>query len=113
MIIGGDFNTALHSSDDTRPYFDYGFEDSLDMIANPLPHSQRDTHYYFSPTGEMHAEQIDALLVYSETNIVTEAYIYPTRDKNGRALAAPKSFEEREQRPSDHLPIGIEISLKR
>lgn len=111
IIIGGDFNTAVHTSPEIRPYFDYGFKDSLDMIEQPLAYEQRDTHYYFSPTGEMHAEQIDALLVFSETDVVTKADIYPTRDKNGNALAAPKSFEEREERPSDHLPIGIEISL--
>ncbi len=111
VMIGGDFNTAVHTSAETRPYFDYGFKDSLDMIANPLPQNQRDTHYYFSPTGEMHAEQIDALLVFSENDIVTEAAIYQTRDKNGNAMPAPKSFEEREQRPSDHLPIGIEIQI--
>ncbi len=111
IIIGGDFNTAVHTSTEIRPYFDYGFKDSLDMIDQPLPHDQRDTHYYFSPVGEMHAEQIDALLVFSETDVVTKADIYPTRDKNGSALAPPKSFEEREERPSDHLPIGIEICL--
>ena len=111
VIIGGDFNTAVHSSPETRPYFDFGFKDSLDMIDQPVPHNQRDTHYYFSPTGEMHAEQIDALLVSSESDVVSKADIYPTRDKNGTALPSPKSFEEREERPSDHLPIGIEISL--
>lgn len=111
IIVGGDFNTAVHDSPEITPYFDYGFKDSLDMIDQPVPHSQRDTHYYFSPEGKLNAEQIDALLVMGDSCKVTDAQIYPTRDKNGNALPAPKSFEEREERPSDHLPIGIEIQI--
>lgn len=111
IIVGGDFNTAVHSSPEIRPYFDYGFEDSLDMVDQPMPRDQRDTHYYFSPTGEMHAEQIDALLVSGHSCKIIDAKIYPTRDKDGNAMLPPKSFEEREQRPSDHLPVAIEISF--
>ncbi len=111
IIVGGDFNTAIHSSSEIHPYFDYGFKDSLDLITNPIARELRDTHFYFSPEGKLNAEQIDVLLVLGDTCKVTDAQIYPTRDKDGNALPAPRSFAEREERPSDHLPIGIEINL--
>ena len=110
ILIAGDFNNAVHKASEFSALFKFGFKDTLDMTAEPP--RDRATHYYFPPKNQPpEANQIDAILAFAPGLKVLSGKIIADTDADGNLLPAPKTFEERESRPSDHRPIGIEIEL--
>lgn len=111
IILAGDFNSSLHTSAEFTGLFTKGFKDTLDLVeTNPMA---RATHYYFTPDKQMpEASQLDGILTLSPRIEVLAGRVVPDRDNAGEPLRAPISYEEREQRPSDHRPVGVEIKLK-
>ncbi|MFS4460394.1 endonuclease/exonuclease/phosphatase family protein [Bdellovibrio sp. HCB2-146] len=110
ILIAGDFNNSVHNASEFSALFKFGFKDTLDMTEQPI--QDRATHYYFPPKGKPpEANQIDAILALAPGLKVLSGKVIADTDANGQKLPPPKTFEERENRPSDHRPIGIEIEL--
>lgn len=102
VVVGGDFNSAISSA---KTFYNFGFKDSFDGFSKLRTPENRATHYYFNPEiKKMEQNHIDGLLTYGSKLKVKDAGVH-------RPLPAPRSFSERQQRPSDHLPIYTDIQL--
>jgi hypothetical protein len=111
IVLAGDFNSGLHNSPEFQGLFKQGFKDTLDAL--PLSPEDRATHYYFArDNAPVDANQIDGILTLSPNVEVLAGRVIPDRNAEGQTLEAPKDFNEREDRPSDHRPIGVEIKVK-
>jgi hypothetical protein len=110
IFLAGDFNNNVHTAPEFSALFRRGFQDTLDLA--PEPPKDRATHYFFPKSGRPpEANQIDAILALAPGLRVLEGRIISDTNDQGQLLAAPKSFNERESRPSDHRPIGIVVEL--
>lgn len=111
IFLAGDFNNNVHSAPEFSALFKRGFKDTLDMT--PEPPKDRATHYYFPKNGAVpEANQIDAILALAPGLRVLEGRVISDTNDQGETLSAPKTFDEREQRPSDHRPIGVVLELR-
>lgn len=110
IFLAGDFNNNIHVAPEFKSLFKFGFKDTLDMLAQPP--KDRTTHYFFRKDGVPPEEtQLDGILSFGSGVRVLEGRIIPDRDANDNPLPAPKTFEERESRPSDHRPIGVTLEV--
>ena len=112
ILLSGDFNNSLHTSYEFKSLFAEGFQDTLDLAPQKASLEERATHYYFDRKGNREANQMDGILILANHQMnVVQSKVIPDTDSLGRVLPAPKTFFEREQRPSDHRPISAEIEF--
>jgi hypothetical protein len=112
ILLAGDFNNQVHDSKEFVPLWSLNLKDSHDLSPNPIPRDQRGTHFYFNPDGRREVNQIDGILVSAADQIrVESAKILPHLDEAGNELPWPKTYPERETRPSDHLATEVVIEF--
>jgi hypothetical protein len=112
IFLAGDFNNKVHIAPEFSPLFKRGFQDTLDLA--PLPPKDRATHYFFPKKGGApQANQIDAILALAPGVRVLEGRVISDTNDQGQVLSAPRTFDERESRASDHRPIGVVLELPR
>lgn len=110
IFLAGDFNNKIHLAPEFSSLFKRGFKDTLDL--SPEPPKDRATHYFFPKKGGApEGNQIDAILALAPGLRVLEGRVISDTDKDGHTLSAPRTFDERESRPSDHRPIGVTLEL--
>jgi hypothetical protein len=110
IFLAGDFNNKVHLAPEFSALFKRGFQDTLDLL--PTPPKDRATHYFFPKKGGApEANQIDAILALAPGVRVLQGSVIADTNNLGQALAAPRTFDERESRPSDHRPIGVVLEL--
>lgn len=114
LFLMGDFNNTVHEAPEFKVLFDFGFRDTMDLVKNQtsLSHNERVTHYYFGPGGS-DFKQIDPILVFdprSKPLEVLDAGVVPNRAIDGKELPPPKSYEARENLPSDHRAVQARVT---
>ena len=109
VLWGGDFNTDLVKSPEAAPIKKV-FRDVLDVAQKTKNASPRVTHTFHPRNGGTDAKQMDGIFVnLDSTGQVLQAQIYRYKDESGQTKAIPKSFGQREQNPSDHFPVVVDI----
>lgn len=112
LLWGGDFNTDIQTSHEVAP-IKSSFRDSFDAAKKSIAPNFRITHTYHPKQGPADAKQMDAIFVrQSDANKIEQAHIYRYRDAEGRVKAIPKTFQQREQNPSDHFPVVVDLRLE-
>lgn len=108
IMLVGDYNNEVSSSPEFEAIRQVGFKDAFDLSPSPIPKDRRGTHYYFPKDGPPEFNQLDGFLISGRGPFqVVSASILPHLDSSGRPLPAPRSYKERETRPSDHLAIEV------
>lgn len=111
IIVNGDFNTGVHKSEETIELLQI-MTDVFDLLARPPPDEERVTHTYHPSGGRTDYQQLDAILVTTSDRLEIEtAQVYRYKDENGRELALPKSYKERQRQPSDHFPVIADLII--
>jgi hypothetical protein len=108
VMLAGDFNNVVYQAREFRPLFGMGFRDPFDGLSP----EQRGTHFYFHPNGPMEMNQLDAILVKSPRVRILDAQVIHDKDPQGNPYPPPRSYQERETRPSDHRAISIEVQIQ-
>lgn len=111
LLWGGDFNTNLQGSAEIGPIKSQ-FKDTFDVAKKTITPNFRVTHTFHPKNGPTDAKQMDGIFVRPvDANRVEQAHIYRYRDSEGRIKAIPKTYQQREQNPSDHFPVVVDIRL--
>lgn len=111
LLWGGDFNTNLQGSGEIAPIKSL-FKDSFDVAKKTIAPNFRITHTFHPKQGPSDAKQMDGIFVRpSDSNKIEQAHIYRYRDAEGQIKAIPKTFQQREQNPSDHFPVVVDLRL--
>lgn len=103
IIITGDFNNDVHKSPEFRSLHEAGFKDSVALMGRPW----QPTHAYFESDGTPAGKPIDSIMLnpsFQNMKVLLDAMVLSHLDADGNPLPFPKSFKERENRPSDHVP---------
>jgi endonuclease/exonuclease/phosphatase family metal-dependent hydrolase len=117
IFLMGDFNTDLHSSQETQALFNI-MTDTFDLLARPPPAEDRITHS-FHPHGQSAIyAQIDGILVTnSALTLVQDVQVVRYTNKDGTVRPLAKTYKEREKQASDHFAIfavgRIRLSLSK
>ncbi|MCO5144038.1 MAG: hypothetical protein M9962_13190 [Oligoflexia bacterium] len=108
MLLIGDFNADLRSAPEFEPLWQAGFKDAFDLAPTPLPKEKRITQSYFPKWKRPIYSQLDAILVNKsgqKDDLVKETKIIPYLSPNGKEVALPTSFKERNNLGSDHYKV--------
>ncbi len=112
IVLTGDFNNDVHEGTEFKPLYQTGMSDSLTLTGQkPQP-----THAYFQPDGTPDPKQIDSIMLngaFQKTQSLEAAEVLTHLDEQGNPLPFPKTFEERETRPSDHVPTMIRVDFQK
>jgi endonuclease/exonuclease/phosphatase family metal-dependent hydrolase len=107
LIMAGDFNTDVQNSFEVKPVTDR-LTDVLDLRG--VSTMDRITHTFHPQGRPAERRQIDAILVSPELkDSVTTALVYRYKNAAGVQKPIPATYSDREQNPSDHFPIVVEI----
>ena len=119
VMLGGDFNGALHSEAEFASLWSSGaVEDPFKIVemktGKVFTPDQRVTHTFFPQDGGRDAKQIDAVLVSpSMKDSVKDVQVYRYKDSSGKELPLPATYAEREKNPSDHYPLILTLDLQK
>lgn len=108
IILTGDFNNDIRRAPEFEPLKQMGMVDSFDLAKDTVEKNRRGTHFFFPREGNPSISQLDAILlnqVAAQKQMVKEAKVLSHIDPEGNAYPPPQSYQERETRASDHLPI--------
>jgi hypothetical protein len=90
-----------------------GMLDAFEAAPESTEWNRRGTHFFFQGK-RLSMKQLDAILI-DEVSVqrgrLKSAFVLPHVDDEGYDLPPPKSYEEREQRGSDHLAIEVILDL--
>ncbi len=104
IILGGDLNTDLRVDPDARMLLEE-FDDVFELAEKTIPEDQRVTHTYHPSSGSTVFSQLDGILISGSLSRIIEAGIYRYKDKSGRVIPLPNSYDQRSKNPSDHFPV--------
>jgi hypothetical protein len=111
IILMGDFNRQLLRDKEIEP-----IRGILKSVFESIPgktftEDERATHFYFPPGGgKVRPSPMDDIWVTGNVEVL-DAKVVQYTDGSGHILPPPRSFAERESRPSDHLPVYAKIRL--
>jgi hypothetical protein len=108
IILTGDFNNDVRSAPEFDTLKNIGLVDAFDVAKNTVVKAERGTHFYFPRSGEPNVKQLDAIMLNQAARqklLVKLAKVLAHIDPDGNEYPAPHSYQEREERASDHLPI--------
>ena len=113
IYLAGDFNANLHVENEFKSLFkDQFMKDSFDLLQPVPTKKQRITHTFHPRKGPTKNSQLDGFLTNKNgTDTIIDARVYRYKDKDGKKKPIPKTYDEREQNPSDHFPIIVKIDL--
>ena len=115
IMISGDFNNDLRFAEDFSDLKKLGLKDAFDIsTGETVPFKERGTQFFFNGRGEATISQLDATLfndVAVKQKIVKSARILNFLDKDGNEYPIPRTYNEREEMPSDHRPTLIIMDL--
>lgn len=111
LIITGDFNADLRNLWISAP-LKRDFTNAFDL--NPIPREieEKFTHTHHPHRGVTQSLEMDAFFVNPVLNdSVLSARTYRFRDEGGKPIPLPDSQILRDQNPSDHYPIVIDLDI--
>jgi hypothetical protein len=114
IILTGDFNNDVRWAPEFAPLRTIGLKDSFELASDSVPMDLRGTHFYFPRKGHPSINQLDAIMFNATAAAkikVKKAKVVHHIAPDGNPYPPPRSYEERETRPSDHLPILNELDL--
>lgn len=110
IILGGDYNTDTLTAPELSPIRNL-LKSVFDSIeGKTFTMAERITHYFFGRDGRI-GHQLDDIRVSGKIKVL-DAHVVRYEDERGRIMRAPRTFEERQQQPSDHSPIVAEIEIQ-
>jgi endonuclease/exonuclease/phosphatase family metal-dependent hydrolase len=114
VILAGDFNADVHKGVEFKSLFENNLmTDSFELSSKKLTEAQRITHTFHPRKGPTSNSQLDAVLTnQSGKNLIIDAKVYRYKDNNGKEMAIPKTYAERQLNPSDHFPIIVRLDLR-
>lgn len=111
VVIAGDFNADLRSAGLPAP-LKKDFFDAFDLNPTPREVEEKITHTFHPHRGVTQGLEMDAFFVNRNLRgHILSARTYRFRDEGGKPLPLPDSLILREQNPSDHYPIVIDIEM--
>lgn len=116
IVLTGDFNNDVRNSREFEPLKTIGLVDSFDLASVTVEKNHRGTHFFFPKNGQASISQLDSIMLNQaavEKQMVKEAKILSHIDPQGNPYPPPQSYEERQTRASDHLPILSIFDLSR
>jgi hypothetical protein len=73
--------------------------------------SEHSTHFDYGNDGRTEYSQTDGILVNSGLrNSILAAFVQRYLAPNGNPKPLPRSRAEREENPSDHIPVVVDVS---
>lgn len=113
VLLAGDFNANIHVESEFKSLFkDNLMTDSFDLVQPVLSNESRITHTFHPRNGANHNTQLDGILVNNAgKKLIKRAKVYRYLDKDGKEIPLPKTYQQREQNPSDHFPVIVELDL--
>ncbi|MGZ3744590.1 MAG: endonuclease/exonuclease/phosphatase family protein [Pseudobdellovibrionaceae bacterium] len=110
LILGGDFNTAFPSAPELAP-LKKRLQDPFDLLKIPV--KDRITHSFPHFHGSPEYQQLDNLLVSPPlASSVLGVQVYHYKDENGNVKPLPRTFDDRDENPSDHFPLIMDLSTE-
>lgn len=111
MVIAGDFNTDVSKGPEMKPLKSI-FKDAFDISPNPESSIDRATHSLHTMNGDTHYNAMDTIFVNTVLeNSIQSARVFRYKDSHGHALPLPETYQERNQNPSDHFPVVVDLQL--
>jgi predicted extracellular nuclease len=113
VLLAGDFNANIHVESEFKSLFkDNLMTDSFDLVSPVISSGNRITHTFHPRNGATNNTQLDGILVNKAgKRLIKKARVYRYLDQNGKEVPIPKTFQQREQNPSDHFPVIVELDL--
>lgn len=114
ILVAGDFNTDIRHSSEIK-----SIRQKMKTVFEVDPRQTNPkeliTHTLHRRNGERHMAQLDGIFVNPPLwKRVLNSFVYFYKNKLGQPRPLPDSYHERQNRPSDHMPvvadIGIELS---
>lgn len=116
ILLVGDFNNDVRRAPEFTSLKNIGLVDSFDVAADTVPEAERGTHFFFPRNGNPSVSQLDAIMLNKtavKKQIAKSTKVLSHIDSDGQPYPPPRSYEERQRRPSDHLPILSVFDLSR
>ncbi len=112
IILAGDLNTDVMTSPEMY-ILNQVIVSAFDVAKIATREDARVTHTFHPRDGPSARHQIDDIRVLPFlSGIVEKAYVYRYRNEDGSTRPFAETFEERQQQPSDHLPVVVEINTQ-
>jgi len=109
VLLAGDFNMEIQDQE-MKPLRRH-MKDSFEVSPEPVPPRHQMTHTYF-PNNQRLTHKIDMILGTRRfMKSVKKTFVHFFRDQRGQILFPPKSYEERERRVSDHMPLVVDLDF--
>jgi len=109
ILVAGDFNMDIQDHV-MRPLRRH-MKDSFEVNPEPVAPRHQITHSYFTEKQGFF-QKIDMILGTRKfMKSVKRTFVYYFRNHRGKILFPPKSYEEREQRASDHMPLVVDLDF--
>lgn len=111
LVFAGDFNGNIHSEASFNPITST-MKDSLDTVSPALTELDRVTHSFHPHNGPTKYSQLDAVFIDpSATEFLRASEVYRYLNEQGEELPLPRTWDQRNENPSDHYPVIMTIDL--
>jgi hypothetical protein len=113
VLILGDINNDHKTAPELQVFGQNKFVDLLDLVGFVGP---RHTHFYFNRSGRASFSQLDAVLFNEfaqKTLVAKSGAVVDQLDEKGQTIPDPKSYKEKEGRPSDHKATDVVLDLSK
>jgi endonuclease/exonuclease/phosphatase family metal-dependent hydrolase len=113
IILAGDFNTDTVNDPAIAPVKKV-MTDAFDLLPQTPSDEERVTHtFHGGKNAPASKRQLDAIMVNPAlASAVVSAKVYRYKYSNGQTKPLPESWNQRNENPSDHFPVVIEVSTE-
>lgn len=112
LLFAGDFNGDIHNEAAFTPIREI-MTDSLDTVEPAPSTTERITHSYHPREGPTKYSQLDAIFTAPEASeFIVHSEVYRYTDSHGNEIPLPRTWDERNENPSDHFPVFMRIDLQ-
>ena len=119
LMIAGDFNIDLNKAlsdvnGELGPLRDLEMHNAFDLTEMPVDPAARATQMT-EYKGNILRTQLDGFLLAAtqDDEVVQQVRVHPFLDKHGDPLPLPKSLLERDQGPSDHQLVSMNLRFQK
>lgn len=110
ILLAGDFNTDVIQAPEMKALSGV-VTSSFHFAQQSTPINERITHTFHSLDGTTEARQVDDIQVSTSLKkSILLAQVLRYKNSDGTIMPFARSYQERDQQPSDHLPVIIELS---
>ncbi len=114
-IVSGDFNRDISTAPELGPLrAKLGLKEGMLSLARKVSTTARTTAFFFNPrTGAKDSVQYDGnWLSHHLQKFAKDSWVYHFRSEIGDVLPEPETYAQREELPSDHYPVVVDISTE-